>query len=320
MRETEVVLETFPRHRFPRLRSGGLGVREAKRLKAKLTGWTSSGSVSSWRSPRRPGLIASGIPDPEPRTARVPCWTPTVAADRFLESSTAARWYLLASTWLDLPSRPSLIGSRGPDGKPYAALSDSLYSTAAPLDRRLLLNLLSDLPAGRDRRRTRFPGVDLAAARWAARLQPEPSPTCSTRPMPWGWSDWRAQRRGLALLPRRRGGRREHDGQILPAPIDYFLVQADLTVVVPGPLERDLAGQLAVVADVESAGAAMVYRVSEASIRHALDTGRTAGALHAFFAKHSKTPVPQGLSYLIDDVARRHGQLPGGYGEQLRPL
>ena len=53
----------------------------------------------------------------------------------------------------------------------------------------------------------------------------------------------------------------------------------------------------------------MVYRVSEASIRHALDTGRSAGALHAFFARHSKTTVPQGLTYLIDDVARRHGQL-----------
>jgi hypothetical protein len=53
----------------------------------------------------------------------------------------------------------------------------------------------------------------------------------------------------------------------------------------------------------------MVYRLSEQSIRRALDTGRTAGALHAFFAKHSKTPVPQGLTYLIDDVARRHGQI-----------
>ena len=53
----------------------------------------------------------------------------------------------------------------------------------------------------------------------------------------------------------------------------------------------------------------MVYRISEASIRRALDTGRTAGELHALFARHSKTPVPQGLTYLIDDVARRHGQL-----------
>jgi hypothetical protein len=95
----------------------------------------------------------------------------------------------------------------------------------------------------------------------------------------------------------------------LPAPIDHFLVQADLTVVVPGPLERQLADELAAVATVESAGAAMVYRVSEKSIRHALDIGKTADALHSLFGKHSKTPVPQGLTYLIDDVARRHGQL-----------
>ena len=62
-------------------------------------------------------------------------------------------------------------------------------------------------------------------------------------------------------------------------------------------------------ASVESAGAAMVYRISEASIRRALDTGRTAGELHGLFTRYSKTPVPQGLTYLIDDVARRHGQL-----------
>ena len=97
--------------------------------------------------------------------------------------------------------------------------------------------------------------------------------------------------------------------KILPAPIDHFLVQADLTVVVPGPLQRDLADRLAAVATVESAGAAMVYRVTEASVRRALDTGKTAGELHALFSKHSKTPVPQALTYLIDDVARRHGQL-----------
>src|SRR6202011_2618511 len=46
-----------------------------------------------------------------------------------------------------------------------------------------------------------------------------------------------------------------------------------------------------------------------ATIRRALDTGRTASELHALFNRHSKTPVPQGLTYLIDDVARRHGQL-----------
>lgn len=53
----------------------------------------------------------------------------------------------------------------------------------------------------------------------------------------------------------------------------------------------------------------MVYRVSEQSIRHALDVGKSRDWLQEFFANRSKTPVPQGLTYLIDDVARRHGQL-----------
>ncbi len=42
----------------------------------------------------------------------------------------------------------------------------------------------------------------------------------------------------------------------LPEPIDYVLVQADLTLVAPGPLEPDLQDRIELVADVESAGAA----------------------------------------------------------------
>jgi hypothetical protein len=60
---------------------------------------------------------------------------------------------------------------------------------------------------------------------------------------------------------------------------------------------------------VESTGGATVYRVSDASVRRALDAGRSAADLHALFRTRSRTPVPQGLSYLIDDVARRHGLL-----------
>ena len=258
------------------------------------------------------GLIAAGMPEPEPHDGAGPYWAPTVAADRFVESPTAAKWHLLASTWLDLPGRPSLIGSRGPDGKPYAALSDSLFSTAAPLDRRLLLDVLADLPPGA--------GVDATEAsramiwrrpRWAVRLQPGPVGDLLTEAHALGMVG-----RGAIATPARAllAGEPPDDvvkamDKVLPKPIDHFLLQADLTVIVPGPLERELAEQLAAVASVESAGAAMVYRISEASIRRALDTGRTAGELHALFARHSKTPVPQGLTYLIDDVARRHGQL-----------
>jgi hypothetical protein len=310
LREIELVLETLSAAPVPELRSGGLGVREAKKL-TKLTGVDEQRLGLILEVSAAAGLIASGTPDPEPPDGAGLYWAPTVAADRFLETATAERWYLLATTWLDLPARPGLIGSRGQDGKPYAALSDSLYSTAAPLDRRLLLGALADLSPGA--------GVDAEHAselliwrrpRWAARLQPDPVAHLLDEAHSLGFVGRGAlSTPARALLTRGEKAAIEAMATVLPAPIDHFLLQADLTVVVPGPLQRELADELAAVATVESAGAAMVFRISEQSIRHALDTGRTAGALHTFFESHSKTPVPQGLTYLINDVARRHGQL-----------
>ncbi|WP_322857146.1 helicase-associated domain-containing protein [Mycobacterium shigaense] len=315
LREVDVLLEILGAAPVPELRSGGMGVREVKRL-AKVIGLDEPRLGLVLEVTAAAGLIASGIPDPEPDSGPNtdgPYWAPTVAADRFTTLSAAERWLLLATTWLDLPGRPSLIGSRGPDGKPYGALSDSLYSTAAPLDRRLLMGMLAELPPGA--------GVDATTAsaaliwrrpRWARRLQPEPL------------ADLLAEGHALGLIGRgaiSTAGRAVLDdtgdpsaavdamSRALPKPIDHFLMQADLTVVVPGPLQRELAEELATVATVESAGAAMVYRISEQSIRHALDIGKTRDWMHAFFVNHSKTPVPQGLTYLIDDVARRHGQL-----------
>ena len=214
------------------------------------------------------------MPEPDPLRRQRPVLGADGCLDRFIEAPTANRWYLLASTWLDLPSRPGLIGERGPDAKPYAALSDSLYSTAAPLDRRLLLSVLTDLAPGA--------GVDAVEAskamawrrpRWAARLQPKPVAALLTEAHALG-----VVGRGAISTPIRKlvAGDSEADvvlamAKVLP-PIDHFLLQADLTVVVPARW-NELAEQLSTLATVESAGAAMVYRISEQSIRRALDTG-----------------------------------------------
>ncbi|WAZ22489.1 helicase C-terminal domain-containing protein [Streptomyces cinnabarinus] len=96
---------------------------------------------------------------------------------------------------------------------------------------------------------------------------------------------------------------------LLPEPLDHVLLQADLTAVAPGPLRRPLADMLGVLADVESKGGATVYRFTPGSVRRALDSGQAAADLHAFLTVHSRTPVPQPLTYLIDDVARKHGHL-----------
>ena len=312
LRELEVLIQNLGASPVPELRSGGLGVREVKRL-AKATAIDEPRLGLVLEVAAAAGLIASGIPDRDPTSGDGPFWAPTAAADRFVALSPAERWHLLATTWLDLPGRPALIGSRGPDAKPYGALSDSLYSTAAPLDRRLLLNMLAELPAGA--------GVDATEAsaaliwrrpRWARRLQPGPVGDLLTEAHAMGLVGRGAiSTPGRALLDETvdPGDTVNAMTRALPKPIDHFLVQADLTVVVPGPLDRDLAEDLGTVATVESAGTAMVYRVSEQSIRHALDIGKTRDWMHTLFANHSKTPVPQGLTYLIDDVARRHGQL-----------
>jgi hypothetical protein len=320
LRQVDVVLENLSATPVAELRSGGLGVRDLKRL-AKNTGVDEQRLGLILEILAAAELIASGTPDPDlshgSRSGEGPYWAPTTNADRFTTLAAADRWHQLASTWLDLPGRPALIGTRGPDGKPYGALSDSLFSTAAPLDRRLLLSMLAELPAGA--------GVDASTAsaaliwrrpRWARRLQPGPVADLLAESQALGLVGRGAiSAPGRALLAESTnpatGSGLSVDAmtRALPEPIDHFLVQADLTVVVPGPLERGLADELATVATVESAGAAMVYRVSEQSIRHALDVGKSRDWMQSFFAHHSKTSVPQGLTYLIDDVARRHGQL-----------
>jgi len=101
--------------------------------------------------------------------------------------------------------------------------------------------------------------------------------------------------------------------EFLPTPIDYIMIQADLTAIAPGPLQVDIERELNLIAEIESRSAATVYRFDEASIRKALDAGKTVDAVKKFLKKISKTEVPQPLTYLIEDTARKHGALRLGY-------
>ena len=101
LRELDVLLETLGAAPISELRSGGLGVREVRRL-AKATGIDEARLGLILELAAAAGLIASGLPDPQPGNGEAPYWAPTVAADRFTEASAAERWHLLATTWLDL--------------------------------------------------------------------------------------------------------------------------------------------------------------------------------------------------------------------------
>lgn len=97
---------------------------------------------------------------------------------------------------------------------------------------------------------------------------------------------------------------------LTPETIDYFLVQADMTVLVPGPLEPAAHHTLESLADLESPGLASVYRISDASLRRGLDRGMTGTEIRDFFAAHGD--VPHMLAFHIEDIAKRHGTLRSG--------
>jgi Helicase conserved C-terminal domain len=106
--------------------------------------------------------------------------------------------------------------------------------------------------------------------------------------------------------------------EALPDGPDRFLLAGDLTVVAPGGLAPGVETRLAGLADREAAGSG-IWRISDASLRRAFDEGHTAADVLGFLRRHSSTPLPQALEYLVADVERRHGRLRvGGATTYLR--
>lgn len=112
----------------------------------------------------------------------------------------------------------------------------------------------------------------------------------------------------VALLREGIDPAREIVRRLMPEPIDQVYLQHDLTVVAPGPLAPDLDGRLRSIAEVESAGLAATYRISDAGIQRALSAGESEDSLREFLSRISSTGIPQPLDYLLTETAARHGR------------
>lgn len=100
--------------------------------------------------------------------------------------------------------------------------------------------------------------------------------------------------------------------KLCPAAVSEFIVQADFTIMCPGPLEYAVRSELELTAKLESPGLASLYRIEESSVRRGLDAGRSAEQIIAFLREHSLTPVPDSMISVIRELARHHGGLRGG--------
>lgn len=278
LRHAEELIDALGSVPAPALKSGGLGVRELRRL-AKTVGIDETHAALLVEVLAAAGLIARGLPDPPPPTDVDDYWAPTTSADGWSKATTGHRWAVLAGAWLDSPRRPWLVGRRDQNDKPIAALSEEVQSPPAVRDRRLLLELLAETPGSSPDAGQARAALAWRRPRWAGRLGSDAvAETLREATALAVVAHGSIASPGKALL---HGGDAEAEmAAVLPQPVDYVLVQADLTVVAPGPLVPDLAARVALVADVESAGAATVYRIGEASVRRALDAGAGAGVDH----------------------------------------
>jgi hypothetical protein len=95
----------------------------------------------------------------------------------------------------------------------------------------------------------------------------------------------------------------------LPAQQDRIIIQADLSIITPGPLISSLEVQLRKFADTESIGLATSYRISPLSISCGLEEGMTEQQIRILLQKLSGTGLPQPVDYLIRETAERFGRL-----------
>lgn len=305
IRNIRSVVEALEQLRPRVLRAGGLGSREARKIAkvADLEVWQSNLMLHIANAA---GLIAE-------TKSYEPIWLPTGQFDQFSEQSDEVQWSRLAIAWLQM-SVLSWLSDSGEAGSPHALSHETQRASASSI-RIQLLTAVADLAPGA------APTVDqiqaIAQWRWPRRFTPSASSSIAhtlreAEALGFTGQSALSSFGKLAVTGQTEQRIAAAIGNALPAPIDYFLLQADLTAIAPGRLARPVATTLGRLADIESAGGATVYRLSESSVRRGLDSGLDVEGIHQFLRIHSKTSPPQALTYLIDDLGRRHGVLRAG--------
>ena len=316
VRRIELLLDHWGAAPPGALRSGGLGVRDLKATAAALHVDEPTAALVV-ETAHAAGLLSTGS-DSDGN----PAWLPTDAFDAWVTRPVADRWATVVRAWLESPRMPGLVGSRDAAGKAWNALAPELAAATQVESRRMALDVLGGLPAGQVLATgTGLPSLVERVA-WLRPRRPR------TRADQVAWAVSEASTLGLTAL----GGLASYArtlladdvaaatgelAELLPEPVDHVLIQADLTAVAPGPLESPLARTLQLLADIESRGGATVYRFTPASVRRTLDAGWSAVEIHDFLGSVSRTPVPQPLTYLVDDAARTFGTVRVGHAESF---
>lgn len=301
------------------LRSGGVGVRELRRLAESIRLGVHESAVLLELCAMA-GLLRLDVDSST--------WVQPPSLE-WLNLPRQEQWLWLVNAWLASERAPSLVGQpltgpsssaahQGAAGTTINALSAEAQRPDAPVVRRRVLEILNELTTEAAAPDGKAPVLDARAvlqrAEWA---QPRMSRRFSSlvrgileeASLLGLMGSGALTQLGSAMADGQPEKAMTILGEHLPAAVNHILLQADLTAVAPGYLAPELSETLQLMADAEGQGPASIYRFSATSVRRALDAGQDAESLLAFLREHSATDVPQPLEYLIQDTASRHGRL-----------
>ncbi|MFE5808250.1 helicase-associated domain-containing protein [Streptomyces sp. NPDC056491] len=283
-----------------RLRSGGIGARELGRI-----GRAAQADDAVVRSTLEIAYSVGLLGADGDRIA------PTAMYDTWAAQEPAAQFADLLHTWWNLQFTPSQ--SRDEDNKSLAAVAGAPRCGACLQARRGLLAAAATLPEGQGVQ----VGTDLGPLVAWHRPLAHPSFHDET---PFATTVREAElagviargalsRLGAALVTGDREDLAVVCGRLLPEATRTARFGGDLTAIVTGTPSARLAELLDSTADRETSGTASVWRFGGDSVRRALDAGRAPDEISAELTAVAEGPLPQPLSYLLADAARRHGRM-----------
>ncbi len=287
------------------LKAGGLGIQVVRRA-AKAIGRSEVDTARLIEVAAAAGLVSiDAVSDAA---------LPLPAYDQWSELDVADRWAHLVGAWLRWDLHVSLAGAPDLKHKPIPPLLVRTPEASAVLRRAHVLAALAAAPPGQSATSDRLK----ARATWHAPAAWAGGPAARETLVEWSLDE--CELLGLAGMGAlstwgRLAATGDLDGaraalaRLVPAATSEFVVQADLTALAPAELVRPVQSELESMADLESRGSAVLYRFTEASVRRCFEGGRTAAEILAFLDEHAAKGVPQALTYLVNDVSRRFGQV-----------
>lgn len=235
----------------------------------------------------------------------------TEAYDAWAELEPGERIPLLLQAWRTLPLTPAQ--ARDEEGKTLPALAGAQPCDGCAQARQGLLTAAANLPAGRGVQNAPDLGLLVAWHRpLADRLPQDDTPFATViheAELLGVLARGALSGIGAALAADDTEGLSAGARRLLPAATGTALFGADLTAIATGTPSVRLSTLLDSVADREAGGTASVWRFNPGSVRRALDAGRTPDDIAADLAAVAAGLLPQPLSYLIADTARRHGRV-----------